>query len=205
MLPPGHAPACFLGEQLVALFLYCPSAHVAQVKPSFVPAHAPWRCWPAGHATLAQALHAKLLAVPPQVPVRNCPPGHFALSHDVHVPFFTGLEPARYVPDGQVGWVAQTPFLVVLKLERYLPVGQVGWSTHVPLLVADCPDRYLPAAHSPCLAHVNPSVRPVQAPDRKAPLGQSTLLQGLHSKLLAVPAHVPACNSFALHWALSHV
>lgn len=74
----------------------------------------------------------------------------------------------------------------------------------MPLLVVDCPDRNFPGGQFPCLVHVKPFVRPMQVPDRKAPLGQLTLSHTLHSKLLVVPAHVPAWNSLVLHLALSH-
>jgi len=119
LLSLGHALACFLGVQLVALFLYCPPAHSAHVKPSLVPAHVPRRALPSGHAMLSHALQANLFSVPAHEPLRNWPFGHSRFEHVMHTPFLIPLEPARYSSLEHVGCAAHVPFLVVLKSERY--------------------------------------------------------------------------------------
>ncbi len=75
---------------------------------------------------MAHALQANLFSVPAHDPLRNWPFGHLRFGQDIHAPFVTPLEPARYSSLPHAGCAAHVPFLVVLKAERYWPDGQLG-------------------------------------------------------------------------------
>ena len=188
---PAHVPGFFFGEQLVALFLYCPSEQPLQTKPFRAPAHVPCRTASEGQARLAHAVQVNWLVVPLQEPARNSSFGQFVLSHCWHVPFLSGLDWARNWLLVQAGCFAHVPFCVGENPSRNCPSGHDGWLTHTPLLVGDCPDRYSPDLHLEWALHVKPLVVPAHVPARYWPDAQLMFEQVLHLKPLVVPLHEP--------------
>ena len=76
------------------------------VYPLVVPAHVPERVLPSGQLLLLQYGHPYLLVVPPHFPARYWPSGQVLESQAVQTPSLKPLEPFRYWPCLQLGWLA---------------------------------------------------------------------------------------------------